>query len=148
MRPKISWSDLRGARAGVWGLGVEGAASVRKLASMGVEPVLVDDRPPASGHDGRPVLATGDGGLAALAACDVVIKTPGISRYRPDVRHLEQRGVPVAGGLGLWLQEAPRDRVVCITGTKGKSSTTAIAGHLLKQQQGKTSEQAVRCSHG
>ncbi|MGO8883453.1 MAG: UDP-N-acetylmuramoyl-L-alanine--D-glutamate ligase [Streptosporangiaceae bacterium] len=133
MRPKISWSDLRGARAGVWGLGVEGAASVRKLASMGVEPVLVDDRPPASGHDGRPVLATGDGGLAALAACDVVIKTPGISRYRPDVRHLEQRGVPVAGGLGLWLQEAPRDRVVCITGTKGKSSTTAIAGHLLNR---------------
>ena len=132
MRPKICWSDLRGARAGVWGLGVEGAASVRKLASLGVEPVLVDDRPPAGGGPGgRPVLATGDGGLAALAACDVVVKTPGISRYRQDVGELAASGVPVVGGLGLWLQEAPLERVVCVTGTKGKSTTTAIAGHLL-----------------
>jgi UDP-N-acetylmuramoylalanine--D-glutamate ligase len=37
----------------------------------------------------------------------------------------------VTGGLGLWLAEADRDRVLCVTGTKGKSSTTAIAGHLL-----------------
>jgi|CZKW01.1.fsa_nt_gi UDP-N-acetylmuramoylalanine--D-glutamate ligase len=131
MRPKISWSDLHGARAGVWGLGVEGMASVRKLTSMGVGPVLVDDRPPPEGTDGRPVLATGDGGLEALAACEIVVKTPGISRYRTDLKELEERGIPLVGGLGLWLQEAPKDRVVCITGTKGKSSTTAIAGHLL-----------------
>ena len=39
----------------------------------------------------------------------------------------------MAGGLGLWLAEADRSRVVCITGTKGKSSTTAIAGHLLRR---------------
>ena len=80
---------------------------------------------------GRPVLATGDGGLDALAACDVVVKSPGISRYRPEVAELAGRGIPVAGGLGLWLAEADRDRVICITGTKGKSTTTAIAGHLL-----------------
>jgi UDP-N-acetylmuramoyl-L-alanine---L-glutamate ligase len=133
MRPKISWSELRGCRVGVWGLGVEGRASIRKLASLGVEPVLVDDQPDPAGADGRPVLATAAGGLDALAACDVVVKTPGISRYRADLRALEDRGVPVAGGLGLWLQEAPLDRVVCVTGTKGKSSTTAIAGHLLNR---------------
>jgi UDP-N-acetylmuramoylalanine--D-glutamate ligase len=44
---------------------------------------------------------------------------------------LELGGIPVVGALGLWLAEADRDRVVCITGTKGKSTTTAIAGHLL-----------------
>jgi UDP-N-acetylmuramoyl-L-alanine---L-glutamate ligase len=131
MRPTISWSDLHGARAGVWGLGVEGQANLRKLAALGVEPVLVDDSPPAEGPGGRPVLATGSGGLDALATCEVVVKSPGISRYRPEVAELEGRGIPVAGGLGLWLAEADRDRVVCITGTKGKSSTTAVAGHLL-----------------
>ena len=131
MRPTISWSDLRGARAGVWGLGVEGQANLRKLAALGAEPVLVDDNPPAEGPGGRPVLATGDGGLDALAACEVVVKSPGISRYRPEVAELAGRGIPVAGGLGLWLAEADRDRVICITGTKGKSSTTAVAGHLL-----------------
>ncbi len=79
------------------------------------------------------MLATGEGGLDALAGCDVVVKSPGISRYRPEVAELEGRGIPVAGGLGLWLAEADRGRVVCITGTKGKSSTTAIAGHLLRR---------------
>jgi len=47
MRPTISWSDLRGVRTGVWGLGVEGLANLRKLAALGAEPVLVDDNPPA-----------------------------------------------------------------------------------------------------
>lgn len=131
MRPTISWSDLRGKRAGLWGLGVEGMANLRKLTALGVDPVLVDDRPAGPGPDDRLVLATGDGGLAALRDCDVVVKTPGISRYRPEVAELTGRGIPVVGGLGLWLAEADRDRVVCITGTKGKSSTTAVAGHLL-----------------
>jgi UDP-N-acetylmuramoyl-L-alanine---L-glutamate ligase len=133
MRPAISWSELRGASAGVWGLGVEGLANVRKLDTLGASPVLVDDQPPAGGVANRPVLATADGGLDALARCEVVVKTPGISRYRDDLRQLEALGLPVAGGLGLWLQEAPRERVVIITGTKGKSSTTAVAGHLLNR---------------
>ena len=66
-------------------------------------------------------------------ACDVVIKSPGISRYRPEVAQLEAAGVPVRSGLGLWLEDVPLERVACITGTKGKSTTTAIAGHLLTQ---------------
>jgi len=132
-RPVISWSDLRGSRVGVWGLGVEGEANLRKLTELGADPVLVDDRPAGLGPGGHRVLATREGGLEALTTCEVVIKTPGISRYRPEVASLEDRGIPVAGGLGLWLAEADRSRVVCITGTKGKSSTTAIAGHLLRR---------------
>src|SRR5215470_9422754 len=131
-REAISWSALRGARAGVWGLGVEGRTSLRKLATLAAQPVLVDDRPSGPEPGGRQVLATADGGLEALAACDVVIKSPGISRYRPEVAELAGRGVPVTGGLGLWLAEADLSQVACITGTKGKSSTTAIAGHLLR----------------
>ncbi|HEX6423240.1 MAG TPA: UDP-N-acetylmuramoyl-L-alanine--D-glutamate ligase [Acidimicrobiales bacterium] len=130
-RPPISWSDLPGRRVGVWGLGVEGRATIRRLATLGVTPVLVDDRPPDGGVGGQAVLATGDGGLDALAGCDVVVKTPGMSRYRPEVARLAEAGVALVGGLGLWLCGADRSRVVCITGTKGKSTTTAIAGHLI-----------------
>ncbi|MGH3184870.1 MAG: Mur ligase family protein, partial [Streptosporangiaceae bacterium] len=133
-RPKLSWSDLAGARVGVWGLGREGHASLRKLLALGVEPVLVDDQPPASTmlpSGGRPVLATGGRGLAALERCDVVVKTPGISRYRPEVARLSGLGIPVVGGLGLWLAEADLRRVLCVTGTKGKSTTSSVTGHLL-----------------
>jgi UDP-N-acetylmuramoyl-L-alanine---L-glutamate ligase len=132
-RPVISWSGLRGSRVGIWGLRVEGEASLRRLTALGADPVLVDDHPAEGRPDGRAVLVTGEGGLDALAACEVVVKAPGISRYRPEVAALEGRGIPVTGGLSLWLAEADLGRVVCITGTKGKSSTTAIAGHLLRR---------------
>ena len=131
-RPAISWSDLRGRTVGVWGLGVEGRATIRRLEALRVEPVLVDDRPPEGGVDGRPVLATGGLGLDALMRCDVVVKTPGISRYRTEVATIEGGGTPVVGALGLWLAEADRSRVVCVTGTKGKSTTTSVLGHLLR----------------
>ncbi len=130
-RPKLSWSDLPGARVGVWGLGREGQANLRKLTTLGVEPVLVDDHPQAEAKDVR---ATNEGGLAALERCDVVVKTPGLSRYRPELAHLESRGIPVVGGLGLWLAdpaEVDLRRVVCVTGTKGKSTTVSVIGHLL-----------------
>jgi UDP-N-acetylmuramoyl-L-alanine---L-glutamate ligase len=130
-RSKLSWSDLRGIRVGVWGLGREGMANWRKLGLLGAKRVPVDDMPVIADLDGVPVLATGAGGIEALERCEVVVKGPGISRYGPEVARLEQRGIPVTGGLGLWLQEAMVDRVVCVTGTKGKSTVVSIVGHLL-----------------
>jgi UDP-N-acetylmuramoylalanine--D-glutamate ligase len=132
MRQPISWSALADASVGVWGLGVEGQASIRRLAVMGVIPTLVDDAPAAPEVDGLPVLATAPDGLTALLGCDVVIKSPGISRYRSEVATLEAAGVPVCGGVGLFVAEADPSRLACITGTKGKSTTTAIAVHLLR----------------
>jgi len=131
MRRPISWSALTSASVGLWGLGVEGLASLQRLQSMGIEPVLVDDKVASDALHGLPVLRMDDGGLTALLSCDVVIKSPGISRYRPEVDVLERAGVPVCGGLGLWLEDTDRQRVVCITGTKGKSTTSMLVCHLL-----------------
>ncbi len=132
MRPPISWSALADASVGLWGLGVEGRANLHRLRRMGGEPVLVDDAPPAPELDGLEVLATDQGGLERLLRCEVVVKSPGVSRYRPEVARLDEAGVAVCGGLGLWMVEADPSRVVCITGTKGKSTTTALAVHLLR----------------
>ena len=74
-RPKIAWSDLRGARVGIWGFGREGQASLRKLRSLGAEPVLVDDNPAAGtkfSPTGRRIAAispsVGASGLPATSA--------------------------------------------------------------------------------
>jgi UDP-N-acetylmuramoylalanine--D-glutamate ligase len=133
MRQPISWSALADARVGVWGLGVEGQASVRRLDALGVTPVLVDDAPGTGKIGGLTVVSTEPDGLRALLGCDVVVKSPGISRYRPDVQRLADAGVAVCGGLGLFMAEADPARVACVTGTKGKSTTTAIAVHLLRR---------------
>jgi UDP-N-acetylmuramoyl-L-alanine---L-glutamate ligase len=125
-RQKLGWSDLSGARVGVWGLGKEGHATVRKLRTLGIAPVLVDDSP-----NDRGVLPTADGGLDALKQADVVIKTPGISPYGAAAAELRAAGVTLVGGLGLWANEADLSRVVYVTGTKGKSTTSSVIGHLL-----------------
>src|ERR1700692_2184059 len=81
MRPPISWSQLTSASVGLWGIGVEGTASLHRLRAMGVVPLLVDDAPGgagaagAEGGEGLEILATTQGGLDALLRCDVVIKS-------------------------------------------------------------------------
>ena len=126
-RPRLGWSDLRGARVGVWGLGKEGQATVRKLRTLAIAPVLVDDSP-----NDPSILPTANGGLAALKQTDVVIKTPGISPYTPQAEELRAAGATLVGGLGLWMNEADPARVVYVTGTKGKSTTSSVIGHLLR----------------
>jgi UDP-N-acetylmuramoyl-L-alanine---L-glutamate ligase len=128
MPPALGWADLAGRRVGLWGLGVEGRAALERLEGLGGELVLVDDE--AVALDRRQVLITDEGGLEALLACEVVVKSPGISRRRPEVAALEAAGIPVVGGLGLSLHELDRSKVVCVTGTKGKSTTTSVLGHL------------------
>src|SRR4051794_14804850 len=125
----VNWDDLRGRRVGVYGLGREGVANVRACLARDVRPVLVDDAATRA-VEGLPVLGTAAGGLEALLTCDVVVKTPGISPLEPSVAALRASGVEVVGGLGLWLAEAELSNVVCLTGTKGKSTTTALLAHL------------------
>jgi UDP-N-acetylmuramoyl-L-alanine---L-glutamate ligase len=131
MRHAVSFSDLAGRRVGVFGVGIEGRAAAARLTAIGCDLVLVDDDPAATGVPG--VLATSGGGAAALGRCEAVVKSPGISRYREDVTDLERGGVPVLGGVGMWLEEADRSRVICVTGTKGKSTVTTVAGHLAQR---------------
>lgn len=124
--PPLRWSDLPGRRVGVWGVGAEGRATLRRLRSSALEPSAIVDDSPAQPW----ILATSAGGMDALARCDVVIKSPGISRHGGRVASLEARGVAVVGGIGLWLEEVGPANVIGITGTKGKSTTTSVAGHL------------------
>jgi UDP-N-acetylmuramoylalanine--D-glutamate ligase len=132
MRSTLSWSDLARTRprVGIFALGREGTANLRTCLALGLDPTLVDEG--AATVEGREV-RSGAAGADALLGCDVVIKTPGISRRtNPTVLRLLAAGIPVVGGLGLWLQDVDRSRVLCVTGTKGKSSTVSIAGHLLR----------------
>jgi len=131
MRHEISFSQLAGRRVGVFGLGVEGRAARERLVGLGCEVLVIDDDPGSTGDES--VLGSRDGGLAALAHCDAVVKSPGISRYREDVVALHKSGVPVLGGVGMWLEEFDRSRVICVTGTKGKSTVATVIGHLASR---------------
>lgn len=121
------FADLRGRRVGIYGYGVEGRATARRLRVIGADLVIVDDQPADEG-----VIATSDGGFDALATCEVVVKSPGIPRRRSDVVDLEERGVRVTSALDLWLHEIDPERVIAVTGTKGKSTTTSLTAFVLR----------------
>ena len=120
------FADLRDRRVGIFGYGIEGRATRRRLATLTNDLIVVDDQPSEEG-----VLASTEGGLAALATCDVVLKSPGIPRRRADVVALEELGVVVTSALDLWLRDVDRRRVIAVTGTKGKSTTTSLVAFFL-----------------
>ncbi len=70
--------------------------------------------------------------MPSLATCDVVVRSPGVSVYRDELRELRQRGVHVTTATALWLAEVGGKGVIGITGTKGKSTTSALAAHLAR----------------
>lgn len=121
-----SWESLRDKAVGVWGVGVEGKATLQRLTAEGITPKVVVADQAAPG-----VQALHDGGLDQLLKCDLVIKSPGISRYLPEADQLRNAGVVLTSGLDLWMAEAPRERVLCVTGTKGKSTASSIASALI-----------------
>jgi len=119
------FANLAGKRVGIFGYGVEGRAAAARLRDV-AELVLVDDV-----DRGPDVLITDEGGLDALLRCDVVLKSPGIARRRADVLDLELHGVFVTSALNLWLHDTDLSRIMAITGTKGKSTTTALVAFFL-----------------
>ena len=116
------FADLAGKRVGILGFGVEGHATRDRLVNVASSLVIVDD----ATDRGPEVIVSSEGGLDALRACDVVLKSPGIPRRRFDVLELERSGVCVTSALNLWLHDVDRSRVVAVTGTKGKSTTTSL----------------------
>ncbi|SDN94062.1 UDP-N-acetylmuramoylalanine--D-glutamate ligase [Geodermatophilus sp. DSM 45219] len=121
---------MAGRRVGVWGYGREGRAAVRAALAAGAAGVeVVDAVPPADLPDGVPAGTD----VAALAGCDLVFRSPGISPYREDARALAAR-TTLTSGTGVALAEfAARDvPTLCVTGTKGKSTTSALAAAVLE----------------
>src|SRR3546814_8226409 len=73
---------------------------------------------------------------AELTRFDIVIKSPGISPYAAPAVGAALHGTRFIGGSTLWFAEhaakpAP-GQVICVTGTKGKSTVSALIAHLLR----------------
>ena len=134
-------ADLQQARVAVLGLGLEGqavlAALQQHLPRLVVD-VLCEQVPTAT-----PALSavqrnmTGQLHVApisaeALQGYEVLIKSPGISLYHPALQAALDAGVHVTSGTNIWFSERLGERVVAITGTKGKSTTAALTAHLLR----------------
>jgi UDP-N-acetylmuramoylalanine--D-glutamate ligase len=130
-------SELEGKRVAIWGYGREGRAALAALRwRIPSQPITVfcnEDEAAAIAEMEDPALTVEtqvDGNK--LSAFEIVIKSPGISPYTSPAVDALLNGTRLIGGTALWFGEHPTERTICVTGTKGKSTVTALIAHLLR----------------
>ena len=138
---------LEGARVVVMGLGNfgGGAGVARWLAQQGASVLLTDVQPeealraslaPLADYmaQGRITTALGGHNVADFTTCDMVVANPAVpkpwdNRY---LRAARAAGIPITTEIRLVTERLPaRERVIGITGSAGKSTTTAMISHML-----------------
>ncbi len=139
MQPMIPVTSFAGHEVAVFGLGASGRSTCRALLAGGARVAAWDD-----GEAARAAAAAEGTHIVDLAGADwsrfaVLILAPGVPLTHPEphwtVKRARAAGVEVIGDIELFFRErarlAPASQVICITGTNGKSTTTALIAHTL-----------------
>ena len=128
--------SVSGQRVVVVGAARSGVAAAHLLIARGASVVLTDTRETIEPADelrrAGVVLELGGHRAETLNSADLIVLSPGVSPRQADVAAARAAGVPVIGELELaarWLA----GRIVAITGTKGKSTTTTLIGRMLTE---------------
>jgi UDP-N-acetylmuramoylalanine--D-glutamate ligase len=130
--------SVEGQQVAVIGAARSGIAAARLLARRGARVTLSDSRTALADEDREQLV--GDGvGLelgghveSTFTGAQLIVMSPGVPPSVPVLAAARATGVPIIGEVELayrWLQ----GRVIAITGTKGKSTTTALTGRMLQQ---------------
>jgi UDP-N-acetylmuramoyl-L-alanine---L-glutamate ligase len=130
-------ADLGSRRVAIWGLGREGRAAIGFLRRYhpSLPLVLLNDAAEArtpEEYGGNVTFAFGAAEIAnALTEVDVIVKSPGVSLYRDDIRSARKNGLQITSLLNLWFAEEHNLTTIAVTGTKGKSTTATLIAHIL-----------------
>lgn len=138
--------QLEQSRVVLLGFGIEGQATYQFLRARFPEKTIgISDRKPLVELDvPAPVLSMlqqdrnlllhcGENYLAALGDYDLIVKTPGIAKTNPPIARAVERGVVMTSHMELFFELVDRERVIGVTGTKGKSTTTSLIFKLARE---------------
>ena len=136
----IPVTSFTGKTVAVFGLGGSGLASCHALRAGGAEVIAGDDGADRLGEAAKAGFITADLRSASWANFAALVLTPGAPLTHPvphwSVLAARRAGVEVIGDIELFCRErrrhAPDAPFVAITGTNGKSTTTALIAHLMR----------------
>ena len=127
--------SVEGKKVVVAGAARSGVAAAQLLARRGAKVTLSDLRQSLAEagelESAGIALELGGHAAATFSAADLIVLSPGVPRNQPAIETARSGGVEVIGELELasrWLA----GRIVAITGTKGKSTTTTLTGRMLE----------------
>jgi UDP-N-acetylmuramoylalanine--D-glutamate ligase len=150
-----------GRKVAVLGLGRSGLATARALLAGEAEPLLWDDSPEARARaEAEGFTCTDLSRAGAFEGVALLVTSPGIPHLYPAPNKLIARameaGIPVDNDIGLffrsfagseWDEFETTPRVICVTGSNGKSTTTALIHHIL-QEAGRPTQMAGNIGRG
>lgn len=126
--------EVRGRRVVVVGGGRSGIGAAELLLARGARVTVTDLKTRLAEEDrlrhAGVTLALGSHPSELMRTADLVVVSPGVPWHQPALVEARQAGVPVIGEIELAWRFV-RGRVVAITGTKGKSTTTTLVGRML-----------------
>src|ERR1700691_1528749 len=129
-----------GKRVAVFGLGASGRISAEALVAGGTDVAVWDDQRRARDKAAAMGLKLEDFVFGDLSGFDALVLGPGVPLTHPAphwiVVKAREAGVEIIGDIDLFCRErakiAPKSLFVAITGTNGKSTTTALVAHLYR----------------
>ncbi|MFU0503085.1 UDP-N-acetylmuramoyl-L-alanine--D-glutamate ligase [Pseudaminobacter sp. NGMCC 1.201702] len=132
--------SLSGRHVALFGLGDSGIATARALIEGGAKVLAWDDNPESVANAETHGIATGDLRQADWSGFSSFVLSPGVPLTHPKphwtVELARSAGVEVIGDVELFSRErragAPDAPFIAITGTNGKSTTTALTAHIIK----------------
>lgn len=135
-------AEFSGRRVVVLGLGSfgGGVGAVRFLSAAGAFVTVCDQKPAeALAESLRQIadcpnvsLRLGGHSESDLAGADLVVASPALRPDHPLLQHVRHAGIPVTSEIALFVERC-RGRLLCVTGSNGKSTTTAMLHHILAQ---------------
>ncbi|MGY2050970.1 UDP-N-acetylmuramoyl-L-alanine--D-glutamate ligase [Methylobacterium sp. JK268] len=133
-------TTFAGRTLALFGLGGSGLATALSLTAGGARVVACDDNPERMAAAAAEGIATADLREADWSGFSALLLSPGVPFTHPEphwtVKRAAGAGVPVIGDIELFCREraatAPDAPFVAITGTNGKSTTTALIAHVLR----------------
>ena len=127
--------SVAGQRVLVVGAARSGLAAAELLVKRGASVTLTDMKASIPEADQLSALGVrlqlGGHDAGMFAGTDLIVMSPGVPLEQQEIGAAQKRGVPVISELELasrWL----RGRIIAITGTKGKSTTTTLVGRMLR----------------
>ncbi|HET6700842.1 MAG TPA: UDP-N-acetylmuramoyl-L-alanine--D-glutamate ligase, partial [Gemmatimonadaceae bacterium] len=129
----------RSGEIAVIGLGKSGVAAARLLRREGMRVYASDAGSSDAVRDGAKALRAegadadiGSHDLERIARTSLVVASPGVPPEAPALERAREARVPVVSEIEIALRALPEAKVIAVTGTNGKTTTTALVGHLLR----------------
>ncbi|MEO7501552.1 MAG: UDP-N-acetylmuramoyl-L-alanine--D-glutamate ligase [Gemmatimonadaceae bacterium] len=128
-----------GGEIAVLGLGKSGTAVTRLLLDEGRRVYASDSGASSSAAENAEKLkafgadaVSGSHDLERIAKASLVVVSPGIPPEAPPIRAAQAAGVPVISEIEFALRYLQSAKIIAVTGTNGKTTTTALIGHILR----------------